>query len=261
MRYSRSILTSLVVFFVTLGALPSTASAASCQFVLGFQTLQQLIPNQVGSCLDNQAYAANGDALQHTTGPTGAGGLLVWRKADNWTAYTDGYHTWINGPYGVQERLNAGPLFPWEAPATCTKPDPNPYNVWLECRTDALSLDASAMKDFTGRLGAFFGNASVVRDSAWQSAVKADLASLRLAGTEFQTAPANSPSDLAAADSLYASMGTNIINACNDIETGIDSGNLSTLTNGFRELGNVGQLSAISAVVDPVFASHGYIVQ
>ena len=33
-------------------------------------------------------------------------GLLVWRKADNHTAFTDGYRTWVNGPYGLQVRLN-----------------------------------------------------------------------------------------------------------------------------------------------------------
>jgi len=26
--------------------------------------------------------------------------VLVWRKADNRTAFTDGYRTWINGPRG-----------------------------------------------------------------------------------------------------------------------------------------------------------------
>jgi hypothetical protein len=51
---------------------------------------------------------ANGDGLQHTSG-----GLLVWRKADNWTAFTDGFQTWINGPTGLQERLNTARL-PWE---------------------------------------------------------------------------------------------------------------------------------------------------
>jgi hypothetical protein len=40
--------------------------------------------------------------------------LLVWRKADNWTAFTDGYRTWLNGPQGLQQRLNTE-LFPWEA--------------------------------------------------------------------------------------------------------------------------------------------------
>jgi hypothetical protein len=50
-----------------------------------------------------------GDAIQHTTG-----GLLVWRKLDNWTTFTDGFHTWVNGPYGLQERLN-DQRFGWEA--------------------------------------------------------------------------------------------------------------------------------------------------
>ena len=66
------------------------------------------IPTIVGDCLDNEADAANGDSLQHTTGR-----LLVWRKSDNWTAFTDGYRTWLNGPYGLQERLNSR-RFPWE---------------------------------------------------------------------------------------------------------------------------------------------------
>jgi hypothetical protein len=88
-------------------------AAPSCQFQLGFASLASEIPQQVGSCVDNEAHnPINGDALQHTT----TGGLLVWRKADNWTAFTDGYHTWINGPNGLQERLNTD-RFPWEAPA------------------------------------------------------------------------------------------------------------------------------------------------
>jgi len=40
--------------------------------------------------------------------------LLVWRKLDNWTTFTDGFHTWVNGPYGLQERLN-DQRFGWEA--------------------------------------------------------------------------------------------------------------------------------------------------
>ena len=46
---------------------------------------------------------------------TARGGLLVWRKCDDWTAFTDGATTWINGPAGVVTRPNAGPLFPWES--------------------------------------------------------------------------------------------------------------------------------------------------
>ena len=54
-----------------------------------------------------------------TTPPTAtrcrrpSGGLLVWRKADNLTAFTDGYWTWVNGPRGLQRRLNSE-RFDWE---------------------------------------------------------------------------------------------------------------------------------------------------
>ena len=89
---------------------PSLARAANnCDYTLGFKALHDLIPSVVGDCLVNEHHNAdNGDGLQETTG-----GLLVWRKADNWTAFTDGYRTWINGPNGLQERLNTE-RFPWE---------------------------------------------------------------------------------------------------------------------------------------------------
>ena len=89
--------------------MPTPVSAAECRFVLGFQTLRDLIGHEiVGECLEIEHYEANGDSLQQTTG-----GLLVWRKADNWTAFTDGYRTWINGPNGLEQRLNTE-RFDWE---------------------------------------------------------------------------------------------------------------------------------------------------
>jgi hypothetical protein len=64
----------------------------------------------VGDCLTDEYFnVANGDSLQQTTG-----GLLVWRKADNWTAFTDGYRTWINGSLGLESRLNTQ-RFLWES--------------------------------------------------------------------------------------------------------------------------------------------------
>jgi zinc/manganese transport system substrate-binding protein len=87
----------------------SVAGTSGCQFQLGFLALANLIPTQVGSCLDNESFNPdNGDTLQHTSG-----GLLVWRKADNWTAFTDGFQTWINGPHGLQQRPN-NERFAWE---------------------------------------------------------------------------------------------------------------------------------------------------
>ena len=49
-----------------------------------------------------------GNSLQATTN-----GILVWRKADNWTVFTNGVTTWLNGPYGVQSRLNGAATFAW----------------------------------------------------------------------------------------------------------------------------------------------------
>ena len=67
-----------------------------------------MIPSIVENPLENEHSVANGDSLQKTTA-----GLLVWRKADNWTAFTDGARTWINGPEGLQVRSNDA-RFDWE---------------------------------------------------------------------------------------------------------------------------------------------------
>src|SRR5262249_29180817 len=40
----------------------------------------------------------------------------AWRKTDNWTAFTDGDRTWIQGPAGIQDRPNAE-RFSWESDA------------------------------------------------------------------------------------------------------------------------------------------------
>ena len=100
--------TGTVVF---AGGTPQTLQAqGACSFTLGFKALRDQIPDAVGTCLENERFnPANGNSEQRTSG-----GLLVWRKADNWTAFTDGYQTWVNGPLGLQQRLNSQ-RFPWEA--------------------------------------------------------------------------------------------------------------------------------------------------
>ncbi|GEM_PF-5578113 len=108
----RLLLGLLVLASWLAGATPRQvqAQAISCQFLLGFQALHNLDPDDAGDCLDNEAHdPVTGDALQHTTN-----GLMVWRRADNWTAFTDGYWTWINGPDGLAKRLNTQ-RFSWEA--------------------------------------------------------------------------------------------------------------------------------------------------
>jgi len=79
--------------------------AGPCVFMLGFKTFHDTVPDIVGDRCPNQ-YAGRdakrnpvwvpeaehddgqGNRVQHTLK-----GLLVWRKADNWTAFTDGYRT------------------------------------------------------------------------------------------------------------------------------------------------------------------------
>jgi len=108
----RQLFAGLVLLVALLSVPGVTQAAPACRYQLGFAVLAGLIPAQVGTCLDSEAHnPANGDALQHTTK-----GLLVWRKADNLTAFTDGYQSWINGPYGLQERLNTQ-RFSWESDA------------------------------------------------------------------------------------------------------------------------------------------------
>ncbi|HEX2987665.1 MAG TPA: hypothetical protein VHS06_05785, partial [Chloroflexota bacterium] len=78
-------------------------------FQLGFLQLASVIPTVVGQPLEQERYdPIRGDALQRTSS-----GLLVWRKADNWTAFTDGATTWIYGPNGVESRPN-DERFSWE---------------------------------------------------------------------------------------------------------------------------------------------------
>jgi hypothetical protein len=114
MKHLWALLPSLLLVSILLVARPTVAHAATCTFVGGFKTLHDLIPTVVGNCTDTEYYdPTTGDGQQNTTGASGHGGLLVWSKADNLTSFTDGYHTWILGPYGLQERLNTQ-RFAWE---------------------------------------------------------------------------------------------------------------------------------------------------
>src|SRR5215213_8608866 len=116
----------LVVSLVLLVAATAAGGAVAqggdeigaCEFKLGFKALRDQIPVVVGACLENERFNAdNGNVEQRTSG-----GLLVWRKADNWTAFTDGSTTWLSGPLGLQSRPN-GERFAWEASAG---PGPTP---------------------------------------------------------------------------------------------------------------------------------------
>ena len=102
----------LVVALVGLVFSFQPVVAQDCAFRLGFKALRDLVPEVVGDCLENERHSPEaGMTLQTTTN-----GQLIWRKADNWTGFTDGERTWVNGPEGLQQRLNSE-RFPWEASA------------------------------------------------------------------------------------------------------------------------------------------------
>jgi hypothetical protein len=88
----------------------ASSQGESCRFVLGFAALREQVgADKVGRCLEDERFnAENGNAEQRTSG-----GLLVWRKVDNFTAFTDGATSWIAGPEGLQSRPN-GERFAWE---------------------------------------------------------------------------------------------------------------------------------------------------
>lgn len=109
---TRSVIAAAFVCVVAAWSLPAAPSEAQepCKFVLGFAALRDLVGAQkVGACLEDEHFnLENGNAEQRTSG-----GLLVWRKVDNFTAFTDGGTSWINGPNGLQTRPNSE-RFSWE---------------------------------------------------------------------------------------------------------------------------------------------------
>jgi hypothetical protein len=112
MRRARAWLAIAIAGLVTVATWTARGAEAQagCRFVLGFAQVRDLVgAATVGGCLEDERFdPASGDALQRTSG-----GLLVWREADNWTAFTDGHRTWVNGPLGLQRRLNSE-RFDWE---------------------------------------------------------------------------------------------------------------------------------------------------
>jgi hypothetical protein len=140
----------LMVSAAALAPTPAVAQTPTCTFVLGFATLDSLIPDVVGNCLANQSFnPENGDALQPTTN-----GLMVWRKSDNFTAFTDGFLSWVNGPLGLQERENLQ-RFWWEG---------NPDNLTIiptpvdgdQCHTSGLGLEVGSVDAGAGNVFATF---------------------------------------------------------------------------------------------------------
>jgi hypothetical protein len=126
------------------------AQPAPCRFVLGFAALHDRIPAVVGTCLEDERHdPSSGDAVQQTTN-----GLLVWRKADGFTAFTNGYQTWVAGPFGLQQRLNNQRLsWEWNPDRLAITPPPRPGD---RCHTAGLSLHLEGTDAGAGNVYATF---------------------------------------------------------------------------------------------------------
>jgi|GEM_PF-4050813 len=183
--YARPLLVvALVILLLASFPVTPAAAAPNCQFVYGFKTLHTLIPNVVGNCVSNEAYAANGDALQKTTD-----GLLVWRKADNHTAFTNGFDTWVLGPDGLQVRQNNA-RFAWEPDAAPPDVDPRlSASYQLAANSSFSSVVTAAVRagvpirvaNLSGGWGVFTvngGNPLIYIDSALLTTDPADAAAV-----------------------------------------------------------------------------------
>lgn len=98
----------LVLCWFLVPAAARAQSPAPCQFTMGFQTLHDAAPAEVGDCRENQQPEANGDASQPTTR-----GMLLWRKDANWTGFIGASRTSVLTPDGVASRANTD-RFDWE---------------------------------------------------------------------------------------------------------------------------------------------------
>ncbi len=109
MKGKTYVMAVFVALVFALSAVGGAAYAQGCQYQLGFLAIYNQIPDTVGACKTNEAYDSSGNSNQMT-----ANGMMQWRKADNFTAFTDGYRSWVNGPCGLEMRLNTQ-RFSWEA--------------------------------------------------------------------------------------------------------------------------------------------------
>ena len=135
------------------------ASAQTCGFVLGFAGLHDQIPGIVGDCTENVHYdGVTGDGLQATTN-----GLMVWRKNDNLTAFTDGFQTWLDGPFGLQTRQDMQRFF-WEPNTDNLSIVPTP-RAGDQCSTAGTTIGVIGSDAGAGNVYATFGLSNILNVS------------------------------------------------------------------------------------------------
>jgi len=100
-----------LALLATLVVGPGAASAqAGCAFRGGFAQLQALIPDRVGTCLEDEQYRPDlGQSSQRTSN-----GTLIWHSVDGALTFSDGFHTWLLDPNGQVQVRNLNERFPFE---------------------------------------------------------------------------------------------------------------------------------------------------
>ncbi len=98
-----------MAFALSLFASARPATAQPCQFRFGFRSFQTLVPDVVGTCIEDEHFDPTARmSVQRTTN-----GTLVWLKDSNEIEFTDGASIWVLGPNGVEQRV-AGTQAAWE---------------------------------------------------------------------------------------------------------------------------------------------------
>ncbi|HLY65737.1 MAG TPA: hypothetical protein VKU60_09400 [Chloroflexota bacterium] len=104
------LLAAIPLLLAVTPAYAQTAPGGTCGFQEGFATMASMIPNVVGTCVNNQQSSnGQGDTMQETTG-----GLFTWTKATDVTEFTTGSHTYVfTPPYGLILR-DGNTSYAWE---------------------------------------------------------------------------------------------------------------------------------------------------
>ena len=165
-----------------LAGAAGVSGQAGCSFVRGFATLRDLVGAQeVGACLEDERFNdENGNAEQRT-----AGGLMVWRKADNFTAFTDGGTTWVNGPNGLESRPNSE-RFSWESdPVVAARPSQSTSSPSPRAPSTSVSPALASTSAAQASSGSAASTGDAASLAAAQAAAQAQPAATRT--------PTNSP--------------------------------------------------------------------
>jgi len=100
-------------------------------------------PSLVGECVEDALFAADADATQRTTN-----GKLIWRRADERAAFTDGADTWLDGPNGIVRR-HSHERYAWE-PDEAAGPRPAKTMLVLPPPLPGALLPARRLVSFYG---------------------------------------------------------------------------------------------------------------